>query len=60
MIVNWRLAIVPRYNPRRSKNEIWHLLLQGEHYKSPGHCRPRLKLDQRKEIIPPGAQRERL
>lgn len=28
-IINWRIAIIPRYNQRRSKNEIWHLLLQG-------------------------------
>lgn len=28
-IVNWHIAIIPKYNQRRSKNEIWHLLLQG-------------------------------
>lgn len=28
-IINWHIAIIPRYNQRRSKNEIWHLLLQG-------------------------------
>lgn len=28
-VVNWHIAIIPKYNQRRSKNEIWHLLLQG-------------------------------